>query len=137
MNQTQITIEIFNDIFNEEQRIDLTNQPLIDVGENHQPNFPENFPDEIDNPIISDGYGKQDLPKEDTKDEAIILGSYTPMNSTGVITFYRNNIKKYSGTLLLSFSFILSILNTFLISSSTDKEHKVFIINSKFDNTKL
>jgi hypothetical protein len=100
MNQTQITIEIFNDIFNEEQRIELTNQPLIDVGENHQPNFPENFPDEIDNPIISDGYGKQDLPKEDTKDEAIILGSYTPMNSPGVITFYRNNIKKYSGSLI-------------------------------------
>jgi hypothetical protein len=99
MNQTQIAIEIFHDLFNEEQRIGLSNQPLVDVGENHQPIFPDNFPDEIYNPIISDNYGYEGLPEEN-KDGSIILGSYTPMNSPGVITFYRKNIKQYSSSLI-------------------------------------
>lgn len=99
MNQTQITIEIFNDIFNEKQRNDLYNQPLINVEES-LPNYPEDFPIEIDNPIISDEYGNHNLPETDINGETIVLGSYTPMNSPGVITFYRNNIKKYSGSLI-------------------------------------
>lgn len=93
MNQTQITIEIFNDIFNEEQRNELANQPLIEVGENYQPNFPKDSPPEIDNPIISDGYGNFNLPKVDTNNDTIILGSYTTMKSPGIITFYMENIK--------------------------------------------
>jgi hypothetical protein len=100
MNQTQIAIEIFNDLFNEEERIGLCNQPLVDVGENHQPIFPDNFPNEIYNPVISDNYGYKGLPEQNVNDTSIILGSYTPMNSPGVITFYRENIKQYSSSLI-------------------------------------
>jgi hypothetical protein len=89
MNQAQIAIEIFNDLFNEEERIGLSNQPLADVGENHQSIFPDNFPDEINNPVLSDNYGHEDLPEKNANDTSIILGSYTPMNSPSVITFYR------------------------------------------------
>lgn len=98
--QIQITIEIFNEIFNEQQRNELSKQPLADVEEIHQPNFPKDFPKEIINPIISDRYDDYNLPKEDANDNSIILGSYTPMNSPGVITFYKENIKKYSGSLI-------------------------------------
>jgi hypothetical protein len=100
MNQTQIAIEIFNDLFNEDQRNEISNQPLREVGGVYQPNFPEDFPNEIDNPSISDLYGNPDLSNTEKTDDIIILGSYTPMNSPGVITFYRSNIKKYSGSLI-------------------------------------
>jgi len=109
MNQTQIAIEIFNALFNEEQRNELSNCQLTDVVENchstedvenRQPSFPENFPGEINNPVLSDGYGEHVIQAEEVKGTPIILGEYTPMNSPGVITFYKENIKKYSGSLM-------------------------------------
>lgn len=100
MNQTQIAVEIFNDLFNEEQRNELSNQPISEVGDVYEPNFPEDFPNEIDNPTISDIFDRTDLPQTETTNDVIILGSYTPMNSPGVITFFRKNIKNYSGSLI-------------------------------------
>lgn len=100
MNQKQIAIEIFNDLFNEEQKNELINKVLVDISEYHTPIFPESFPIEIDKPIIIDGYGNQDFSGEKTINEEIILGTYTPMNSPGIITFNRNNIKRYSGSLI-------------------------------------
>ena len=50
MDQQQIAIEIFNDLFTEEQQSELINQSLLNVGERVLSRFPENFPAEIKQP---------------------------------------------------------------------------------------
>ena len=100
MKQSQIAIEIFEDLFNEKEIFELSNKELVDVGENHQTRYPDNFPSEMSSPVIFNGYGEPHLPAEENNNEPIILGCYTPMNSPGVITFYKNNIKKYSSSLI-------------------------------------
>jgi len=100
METTQIAIEIFKQMFNEELINKLIKGLLDENGFNNQLAFPPNFPVEIENPVIIDGYGNHDIQEEENQEEVIILGSYTPMNSPGVITFYMDNIKKYSGSLI-------------------------------------
>jgi len=100
METTQIAIEIFKQMFNEEQINKLIKGLLDENGFNNQLAFPPNFPVEIENPVIIDGYGNHDIQEEENQEEVIILGSYTLMNSSGVITFYMDNIKKYSGSLI-------------------------------------
>ncbi|MCE2821774.1 MAG: hypothetical protein LW693_05020 [Saprospiraceae bacterium] len=97
MDQQQIAIEIFNDLFTEEQQSELINQSLLNVGERVLSRFPENFPAEIKQPIIADGF---DYNNESEHGDVIVLGSYRPMNSPGVITFYRKSLGSYCGSLI-------------------------------------
>ena len=99
MNQTEISIAILESMFSAEEI-----EKLKEIKDNIEEEIPSNIPEEISDVSLYDDYGdmfgnpKND--KENRETEEIILGSYTPMNSPGIITFYKENIKKYSGTLI-------------------------------------
>jgi len=83
MNQAQITIAIFNEMFNESLREILIKGKFSVQDETEIIGSQEIFPPIIENPSISDIYADQN---NESQEQTIVLGSYTPMKSPAVIT---------------------------------------------------
>lgn len=92
MNQTDITIDVFNHLFAEEHR-----QMLLQGQEPDAP-LPSWFPKGIAMPPggIGNSYNNDPLPDN----EMIVLGDYTPIASPARVRFYREQISQYSATLI-------------------------------------
>lgn len=98
MNISDIAIKVIERMLNETQIADLVARSSKEDPDDNDFPIPENFPKEIENPIIRDTYGDENPDSNDS--DYLILGSYTPMNSPGIITFYVNNIVTYTGSLI-------------------------------------
>lgn len=96
MRISEIVMEVINRLVSEEELRRLA-ELGNEEGEKREIPIPDNFPKEIENPIIGDLYNDQ---LNDDGNNILILGSYTPMKSPGVITFYMDAITKYTGSLI-------------------------------------
>lgn len=122
MNISDIAIRVIEQLMSEGQLAEMAERSSSEDSEDKVVPIPENFPKEIQNPIIKDIYGDENENPESNDGEYIILGSYTPMNSPGIITFYVNNITRYTGSLIrklvksgFSFNLELVVSTAFLV----------------------
>jgi hypothetical protein len=104
-----ISIDILHELFGWELIKDLLIKiPQIPEEEGDLMTFPQWFPDHLDNPILSDIYINEppskgfdtDYDNHGDRGDILVLGSYTPMQSPGIIAFYKNNIARYSAGLI-------------------------------------
>jgi len=104
-----ISLDILFDLFGREFIEDLLIKiPKIPEEEGDLMTFPNWFPGLLDNPILSDIYIDEppskgfetDYDNHGDRGDILVLGSYTPMQSPGIITFYKNNIARYSAGLI-------------------------------------
>ena len=104
-----ISLDILHELFGRELIEDLLIKiSQIPEEEGDLLTFPSWFPGPLDNPILSDIYIDEppskgfdtDYDNHDDRGDILVLGSYTPMHSPGIITFYKDNIARYSAGLI-------------------------------------
>lgn len=119
MRISEIVIEVLNRLISEEDLRRLSEINKDEDGKQKDFPIPESIPREIENPVIGDLHGDE---RPYDSDDYIVLGSYTPMRSPGVITFYIDNITNYTGSLIrkivksgVRFDLELVVLTTFFV----------------------
>lgn len=96
MRISEILMEVLNKLISEKDLRRLAEVNQTDYEKQKDIPIPDSIPKEIENPIIGDLYDDSGI----EENNVIILGSYTPMRSPGIITFYIDNITNYTGSLI-------------------------------------
>jgi hypothetical protein len=94
MNKTEIAIDVFNHLLAKKHR-----DMLLQVQKPYD-TLPQWFPGGIAMPEGGIGYTYNS--DSFTNNEMIVLGDYTPIASPAIVRFYKDNISKYSATLIRS-----------------------------------
>ncbi|MCB0703578.1 MAG: hypothetical protein KDC55_12800 [Ignavibacteriae bacterium] len=148
MRISEIVIKVIDKLVGEEELRRLAELEHGEEEKNDIP-IPDRIPREIESPVIGDIYGEDISDTENT--DYLILGSYTPMRSPGVITFYIDAITKYTGSLIrkivksgYNYSFELVATTTFLVIQDVTLhesfhyycDYKRSITSAKYDRDK-
>lgn len=148
MRISEIVMKVLNKLISEEDLKRLSEMNKDEDGEQKEIPIPKSIPREIENPVIGDLYGDDESSEND---DYLVLGSYTPMRSPGVITFYIDNITNYTGSLIRKIVKAGNIFNLDLLVNITSYvventllhesfhyycDYKRQITGSKFDRDK-